>query len=252
VDRAIGLRGQSSGQHWFAAAGVFGESVDANKDNDEGFGVAGRFIVAPIIEDGHVLHLGVRGAHRKPSASSKSVRIKDETTHQSNLNVIDTGEIMDVDATTLYGGEAAWAYGPFSVFGEYSAASIDRDSGEDLTFAGWHAAATLSLTGESRAAAYRLDAGEFKRLTPAQDFSLENGGWGAWETAVRLASLDLNDEEIVGGDEKVLTTALNWYVNSTIRFMAEWTHILDTDGSTELREAAEGLDIFQIRSQFTF
>lgn len=252
VDRAIGLRTDLSGKHWFLAAGVYGDSVEPNKDDDEGVGVAARLVVAPILEETHVLHVGVRGAYREPSDSSASARVKDETTHMSNLNVVDTGTIADVESTTLVGGEAAWAYGPVSCYGEYSQALIDRDNGDDLAFSSWHAAAALSLTGETMAAAYRIDAGEFKRLTPAHDFSFPERTWGAWELAARIASLDVNDEDIVGGEEKVLTTALNWYVNPSIRFMAEWSHILDTDRSNQLRREAEGMEIFQMRTQFTF
>lgn len=252
VDRAIGLRTDLWGERWFLAAGFFGESVEPDKDDDEGMGAAARFVVAPVLNDHHVLHVGARAAWREPSDSNKSLRVRTETTHMSDLNVVDTGTVEGVDSTTLFGPEVAWAYGPFSCFGEYSQAYVDRGVGPDLWLHSWHAAAALSLTGETLATAYRIDAGEFKRLRPAENFSWSEGTWGAWESAARVAGIDANSGDVLGGAETVLTTALNWYVNDSIRFMAEWSHILDTDRSSQLRREAEDMEIFQFRSQFTF
>ncbi len=252
IDRAIGLRTDVAGSHWFLATGVYGEAVDSNRDDDEGWGAAGRFVVAPIHNEKHVVHLGIRSAYRQPSNASDSIRVRDETTHMSNLHIVDTGDIADVKGTALVGAEAALAVGPFSVFGEYNEAFIDRRLGGDLDFDSWHVATTWTITGESRAAAYNMSSGEFKRLTPARDFSISEGGLGAWEFAMRLASLDVNDGPVQGGEEKVLTTALNWYVNPIVRFMFEWSRILDTDDATELRNRAEDLNILQFRAQFMF
>ena len=252
VDRAIGVRAEHAGSNWFFAAGVFGESVSPTAANDEGWGAAGRFVYAPIIDDGRVLHVGVRAAVRTPSAEDSSVRIRDETTHLSNLNIVDTGTIADVDRVTLSGFEAAYAWSTFSIVGEYAQAVIDRDGAADLDFDGWNVYSTWSITGESRADAYRLSSGEFKRLKPNAAFDPEQGNWGAWELALRFAEVDLNDGPFTGGTESVLTTGLNWYPNTNIRFMLEWSRILSTDSSTELRDVSEGLNIFQFRTQYTF
>lgn len=252
VDRAIGVRTDMWGDHWFLAAGFFGDSVDPNEDDDEGMGAAARLIYSPIITENHVLHLGARAAWREPSDGSESIRVRAETTHMSDLFVVNTDQVEGVDSTTLFGPEVAWAYGPVSAFGEYNQALVDRGTGDDLWFHSWHAAAALSLTGESRAKAYRIDAGEFKRLSPAENFSWSGRTWGAWEVAARVAGIDANSDDIVGGEETVLTSALNWYVNDAVRFMFEWSHILDTDRSSQLRREAEGMEIIQFRSQFTF
>ncbi len=252
VDRAIGGRVDVFGEHWFLAAGFYGDSVDPNADDDEGMGAAARFVVAPIHDEKQALHVGARAAWREPSDGSESMRVRSETTHMSDLFVVDTGTVEGVDSTTLFGPEAAWAYGPFSCFGEYSQAYVDRGVGSDLWFHSWHAAAALSLTGEARAAVYRIDSGEFKRISPTEKFSWSGRTWGAWEVAARVAGIDMNSDDIVGGEETVLTTALNWYVNDAVRFMAEWSHILDTDRSSQLRREAEGMEIIQFRSQFIF
>ena len=253
VDRAIGFRADKSGDNWFVAGGLFGESVSPNSTTgDEGWGLAGRFVYSPIIEADRVVHLGVRAATRSTAQSSQAIRIRDETTHLSSLRIVDTDQITDVDQVNILGTEAAFALGAFSVVGEYNTLSGSRNGASDVDFDSWSIYSTWSLTGESRATAYRIDSGEFKRLTPASNFNRTDGTWGAWEVAVRYASIDLNDGGVVGGEESVLTSALNWYPNTNMRLMLEWSHIVDTDGSSPLRAAAEGLDIFQFRTQYTF
>ena len=69
---------------------------------------------------------------------------------------------------------------------------------------------------------------------------------------MRYAHVDLNDGSFTGGEESVLTTGLNWYLNPKIRLMFEHSRILDTDASTALRAEAEGLDIYQFRTQYAF
>jgi len=252
VDRALGLRAERSGDHWYVAAGIFGESADPNTNDDEGLGAAFRAIYSPIIEDDRVLHLGVRAAVRTPSASTESFQIRDETTHQSNLRIVDTGVIGNIDRATLYGFEGAVVSNAFSLVGEYNSLTLDRDGDTDLDFSSWSVFGTWSLTGETRADAYRIGAGEFKRLQPKKDFNWADGTWGAWELALRVAHIDLNDGAFTGGDETVVTSALNWYLNYNVRLMFEYSRIVDTDGSTLLRDEAEGLNIFQFRSQYTF
>ncbi|MCP5182033.1 MAG: porin [Pseudomonadales bacterium] len=251
TDRAMGIRVDTSGEHWFFAGGVFGESVEPNVRDDESWGAVARLVVAPVISKDKVLHLGIRAAYREPDGAG-TVRLRDESTHMSNLRIVDTGALGAVDSVTLYGPEAAVAWGPFSILGEYNQAEIARDGASDLSFSSWHVEASWVLTGESRAAAYRIDSGEFKRVTGDNNFSLRDGTWGAMELAMRYATIDLNDAGFVGGKESALTAALNWYLNRSVRLMFDYTHVLDTDGSTAVRAAAEGLDVFQLRVQYTY
>ncbi|BCX80902.1 phosphate-selective porin OprO and OprP [Methylomarinovum caldicuralii] len=246
VDRALGMRLQTHGHYWFAAAGLYGESI--GKGNDEGWGTAGRFILAPLHDQEKVVHLGVRGAYREPN-DDRQQDFHYKSTHQSNLKLVNTGTMRNVDNTALVGAEAAFVYGPVSLEGEYTHAMVERKKGlSDLDFDGFHVQATWSLTGESRAAAYKLKDGEFKRLKPHQYFSLSQGGLGAWELAARYAWIDLNDQEVKGGRAQDFTMALNWYLNPNIRLMFDWTHQLN---NSRIKQA-EDLDIFQLRTQLTF
>ena len=261
VDRAIGIRMDTHGDRWFVAAGFYGDGATSGDANtSEGWCAAARAILTPLREDDRVLHLGFRGAVRSPEANDESLRFRAETTHMSDYFVVDTDSlIQDIDEVILYGPEAAFAWGPFSIYGEYNRAVIRRRRADTLQFESGHVAVTWSLTGESRAAAYRIGSGEFKRLHPEKDFSLKSGGIGAWELGARYSYVNLTDGSasssgsVNGGREHAITTALNWYVNPVVRFMIDWTHILETGASPdEINREAEGLDIFAFRTQFAF
>jgi len=267
VDRAVGFRAETHGEHWFAAAGIYGESVEPDNDNaDEGWGAAGKVVVAPLLEDDRLVHLGFRGAFRRPETDNESIRFRDETTNMSNFRIVDTGALEDVQNVILFGPEAAVAFGPFSLFGEYNHAILQRNGLRRVEFEGGHVAATWSLTGESRAAAYTIKTGEFKRRRPREDFSLRGGGLGAWELGARFAYVNLNDGgpagdpgTVSGGKEQRISAALNWYPNYNVRFMLGYEHVLQADvggppssSPVEITKEGEGLDIFTFRTQLAF
>ena len=247
VDRAIGFRGDFSGDHWYVTGGIYGDTADKDADGNEGWGSTLRGIWAPIRDENKVLHLGVRGAFREPD--DQQVRVRSETTHLSSLYTVDTGTLKNIDRVWLVGPEAAFAYGPFSVVGEYYHAFLDRRRGANLGFDAWHVQATWSLTGESRSASYKMGSGEFKGLKPANNFSLSREGWGAWELAFRYAAIDLNDEDVRGGSQGVTTLALNWYLNPAIRVLFDWSRIVN---GNSLTVAAKGMNILQGRIDFHF
>ena len=249
-DRAIGFRAERSGDNWFVAGGLFSDTVSPSADEgNEGWGAGARAVFAPVLEPDRVVHLGGYALVRNPTADAASLRIRDETTHLSSLRVINQ-TIFPVDDSRLFGLEGGVAVGPFSLVGEYHGLNVARDMASDLDLSGYNVYATWSLTGESRASGYKISSGEFKRLKPAADFKPGSGDWGAFELALRYANLDLNDGDFVGGEESVLTSAVNWYLNSHVRLMLEWSRIVDV-GAGGL-EAAEDLNIYQFRTQYTF
>jgi phosphate-selective porin len=56
----------------------------------------------------------------------------------------------------------------------------------------------------------------------------------------------------VGGEEDALSIALNWYPNRNVRIMADWSRILNTDESNQIRLYAPDMDIFTLRTQWNF
>ena len=253
TDRAIGARYENSGDNWFFAGGVFGDSLkQGTETGDEGWGTSGRFVYSPLITDDRILHLGVRGSYREQDIATPTMKIKDKTTDFSELNIVNTGSLNDAESVTLFGPEFAAVWGSLYVFAEHTTTEVTRTAASDLTFSGWHAAAAWSLTGESRASRYSMGSGEFKGLRPSNHFDWANGGIGSWEIAARYAEIDLNDGDIVGGEEDALSIALNWYPNRNVRIMADWSRVLDTDGSNTIRLYAPDMDIFTLRTQWAF
>ncbi|TDX65966.1 phosphate-selective porin OprO/OprP [Methylosinus sp. sav-2] len=164
-----------------------------------------------------------------------------------------------------YGFEAAAAYGPVSVEAEYVGAQYQRDAtlaflyanggGAQLHYSAYHVAASLFLTGESRAASYE---GYDKNWSTPGTFAdvkikdpLNKGGYGAVEVAARYEGINLNNGGLVpasfvylatatgsaaqkavantatlGGRQENLTVALNWYPVRGVRLQANWTRAM--------------------------
>ena len=251
TDRAIGLRLETSSDNWFFAGGLFGDEIGTGVQGDEGWATMGRFVYAPIISEDAVLHLGIRGALRN-TADPLTFRIKDETTDWSNFDIVNTGTINGTEEITMFGPEFAFAMGPFTMMGEYSTMKVSRMEVDDLDFDAWHVGAALSLTGEHRAPFYRIDAGEFKGVRPTTPFNPDNGQWGGLELVARYASIDLNDGSFIGGTEDVVSVGVNWYLSRNMRYLFDWTHIVDTDESNTVRMSAPGMDIFRVRAQYNY
>ena len=244
--RRMGVRADTHGGAWHAAAGVFGENaaagvLDANASEDEGVGVSSRLSCAPWHDAGHVLHLGLSAQYRRPRGDRVRSLARPEA-HVAATRLVDTGTISNVNATVKAGLEAAWVQGPFSMQGEYIGVNVDRDAAESAVLQGFYVYASWFLTGESRP--YDVVSGEFVRLKPANAFG--EGGVGAWELALRYSELDLNDE-FRGGVEKNVTAGMNWYVNSAVRFMFNYVH-----ATSETDNGDVDVDIAQARAQVDF
>jgi len=55
------------------------------------------------------------------------------------------------------------------------------------------------------------------------------GGIGAWELAVRYSQLNLNSNDIRGGNEKDLTVGLNWYTTPNLKLMTNYVNVLEVN-----------------------
>ncbi|MGR9013106.1 MAG: OprO/OprP family phosphate-selective porin [Gammaproteobacteria bacterium] len=264
VDRAIGLNFQSSAKKGYTAAlGIYGDTIIANKPannlGDEGWGISGRATYAPIEEKTKVVHLGIAGNYRAPNANDAvtdhALRYDYETNHMSNLNLIDTnvtGRLTGINNIKMLGLEAAGLYGPVSVGAEYTHTWLDRkNNGTNLEFDGWYADAAWTLTGESR----KYKKGKFHKVEPKKNFSLKNGGWGALELATRYSAVNLNDAAYQGGAMSNVTVALNWYMNSNIRLMADYTRAFSLTSpavTTVNGGKPDTNDTFSVRAQLAY
>jgi phosphate-selective porin OprO/OprP len=259
-DRAIGVNLKTVGDNWNLQGGVYGDAMGRNSSNGtEGSGWAVRGTIAPVNTDTRVIHLGANFGQREtnhqeePNSVNSVGRFRYETTNMSDLYLSNTGGIAGFNKVNLGILEAAGMYGPFSMQSEFAKAKVDRDAGSDLDFNAFYVQAAWTLTGESRT--YKATDGEFKRLKPRNPFNLDKGTWGAWELAARYDQLDLVDEDIVGGEQKRATLALNWYLNENVRLMADYARSFDLEDSpitTRSGGEPDSIDVFNLRAQWAF
>jgi phosphate-selective porin OprO/OprP len=99
---------------------------------------------------------------------------------------------------------------------------------------------TYTLTGESRG--YNKKDGVMNGISP--DEQVGEGGCGAWELALRYSMLDLNDDQVQGGEVFSTTAGVNWYLNDNARVMFNLNRT-KFDGVGEQDAAA-------VRFQFVF
>jgi phosphate-selective porin OprO/OprP len=235
------------GDHWTLGGGAFGEGDDDVHDDgvDGSYGFVGRGTFAPWTDAGRVLHFGAASEYRLYDDDAEVSFDEKWDTHLADEPLVDTGDIIGVDDIVRMGAEVGGVYGPLTAQAEWLGARVDRDDGAPtLLFQGWYVFGAWTLTGESRR--YKANRGRFDGIDP--DRPVGSGGWGAWQLALRYSELDLNDEDIEGGQQDVLSVGLNWYALRNLRFMANWIKVLELDRSGAPEDGAEP-SVFQVRSQ---
>ncbi len=229
--------------------------------------VAGQLLSGP----GYSLHLGADAEWlitppRNLVTNAQTLTLSDRPELRIDPTVLaTTGAIANVSSAQVYGVEAAGNYGPLYFQGEYYWFNVERDASTGLPpinatngkFQGGYAQASYVLTGESRA--YNPAQAAYSGVKPRDPFSLTGGGWGAWEIAGRVSTIDLNDQlgsafGIAGGRQTVYTAGLNWYVNNNIRFMLNYLHgdVAKQLSPTSTVDAGSTFDAVAMRTQFAF
>jgi phosphate-selective porin OprO/OprP len=141
---------------------------------------------------------------------------------------VDSGPLTGVEHVHTFGLEGLWVAGSFSIQAEAMAAVVDQSVAATSTLDGAYVQVGYFLTGEHRP--YDRVAGAIDRVKPFEDFFLVNTdcglerGLGAWEVAVRISHIDLNDAAISGGRMDNLTVGLNWYCNPYCKVVFNYIH----------------------------
>lgn len=194
--------------------------------------VTGRITCLPWYRESdgrRYLHLGVAYSFRDAKANSVRFRAQPEARFGAAIPdvpfFVDTGALA-AQHFQLVGSEIAAVLGPLSIQAEYVYSPVALAAGGTASFHGWYVLTSLFLTGEHRP--YRKDDGTFDRVIPRHDFSPADAetprGLGAWEVAMRLSQVDLDDGAIRGGRVTNLTAGVNWYMNRYLRVSANYIH----------------------------
>jgi phosphate-selective porin OprO/OprP len=243
--RHMGIGNTYKGNNWTAAASVFGDKATVDsKTTDEGWGVVGRLTATPYHEGNDLVHLGIASDYRKLRSGSGNLSFStNPETHLGGLKLVNTGTIAQADNFLVSGLEAAFVKGGINGQAEYVRADVERNGASDLAFDGWYAQVGYVLTGEARP----YKGNKFGRIKPKS--IVGKGGLGAWEMVARYSTIDLTDDDVVGGEQDNFTLGVNWYATPTIRFMANYVKVLEVDGGAS--DSVEP-DIFQTRAQWAF
>lgn len=240
------------------AAGGFMAQTDSAGDsfaNTPNVDIAARLTGLPWYEENgrELLHLGAGYVHKFRNPDNKigtQVRFRSRSEeYVVNLNTVDTLSIPS-DGADLYNAELALVYGPFSLQGEYFHTFVNADKFNNPQFNGYYAYVSYFITGEYRN--YDTSMGVFTRVSPNRNFNLANGGWGAWEVAVRYSNLNLNDALVAGGEENNVSAGLNWYLNPNVRTMFNYVHTNVSDRKTTQTVTDANADVFESRLQLNF
>ena len=275
---------------WFLSGAATGNTVGTINSTgaataqpaDEQTAMVGRLAIAPFSSTDWQAHFGVNAQYvtqPNDAGAAASPRYPVQLRDRPELRIdgarlVDTGAI-DTRHVTVLGAEAGLTARNFMIEGEYFNYRIDRRNATnpliapgDPNFSGWYVTGVWVLTGESRA--YNPAEARFDAPKPTYNFNPAAGTWGAFEIAARYSDLDLNYHDcgagkatptvagtacfdaIRGGEQKISTLGLNWYLNADIRFMLDYQHV-DVN-----RYNAAGLQVGQtynavaLRSQLSF
>jgi phosphate-selective porin OprO/OprP len=235
-------------------------------------GVHGSYVVHPANTAGP-------GATGATALASYGVRLNDTPELRvDGTKFIDTGTINARHADTI-GLELAAQKRNLFLQAEYESFNVERsDAGVSTPhFYGWYVEGTWILTGEAR----KFNAGTAAFDAPPVDhpFKLHGGGWGAWELGLRYSEMNLNyragdagtalatttvggsiTDGIRGGDQKIWTVGLNWYLNPIFRLMFDYEHVTIDRLSPNAAaystpvgaQIGQTYDVIAIRSQAAF
>lgn len=231
----IVLNGTALGQRMAWAGGVFNDWFDAGQSLDESATqLVGRVTGLPVLaeDESYLIHLGFGMRY---SDAKEGVRARTEPEFNKSPLFVDT-EPLEADSAMTYVLETAWRSGPLWVGGEYVRSDVRAPALGDPSFGGFHVSATWSITGEMRA--YQKRGGVMGPMPVSR--SVNQGGWGAWELGARWSDLDLSDGPVEGGEMRIFSLGVNWWLSPRFNVNFNYRHIvLDRFG---VRGTAHGLN----------
>lgn len=225
---ALGMTANTWGKHWSATFGVFDDSIADNTFNNDGAtSIAARLVYTPVKTKNSLFHLGISSVRQSLGANQTiSFNTRPES-HYTNVRLLSTGTLSNVDTNTRYGLETAWISGPWSIQGEYAKTDLQFANAPNASLGGWYVQGSWFITGEKRR--YSSKSGAFSYIKPKS----KNG---AVELAARVSTLDLNDGTITGGEGRNVTLGLNWYVNRYVRMMLNYIDVKATPNRNGINE----------------
>jgi phosphate-selective porin OprO/OprP len=283
-DGRIGVMLRRADPRWLVAVSLTGPVIDHAETDSPRAAVVARVSRTFDYGAGVNLHLGgsaiyvLQPAKKAPDRPGFPVRLSaTPEVDVDSMPLIDTGQIAAAHASVL-GVEFAAQRRSLYVQAEAFRFGVDRRDleGPNSQFFGWYAEGSWILTGERR----RFDPsrGVFWFPEPARPFG--QGGWGAWELALRYSRMNLDAHPgeagappppggIRGGDQRILSAGVEWYPRARIRLMLNYLRVsVDRLNPASAQDPepfgpipatpplgvqiGQRLNIFAIRARFSF
>lgn len=264
-----------SSDRYFASLAYTGNKIQDSGAFDEQQAAVGRASALVYKSDALNLLVSLAGTYVfKPAdnaagtanTSTVSFSAPPELTVDNTATKFANSGAVAADHAWQWGLEAAGSYKSLYAQGGYFRYGIDqRTSKSAYGFDGWYTQASWILTGEGRA--YVPATGAFANPKPRIPFSVDGGGWGAWEIAARYSDLDFNDNAgtfgsalpaggLRGGDQRIWTGGINWYPVSAVKFALQYQAIdfskIGTKGTVTNTQIGQKLSSFALRTQVSF
>ena len=232
VSRRLGVAYGYSQDDWSITASSFGREMTSGGDHGSGYGLRGT--VAPINQDGNILHFGLSYVDRDTDADSLRLRTRPQA-DLAGVRLVDSGTLTDTDRLATTGVEAFWVRGPFKLQGEYMRGLVSRHDSADYDATGAYLSALYNLTGESWS--YKGGTpGTAKPADPAR---------GMWQLGLRYDTIDLDDGTVDGGQMDALTAGVNWYWRKNFKFAVNYVQV-----DSERLGTSDDPNIVEARAQF--
>jgi phosphate-selective porin OprO and OprP len=227
--RRLGAQLETGGKQWSLSASAFGAELTRNRAHGSGYGLRGTY--APMLQDADTVHLGLSYVNYDTPGDTKSISAR--PADLSLVRLINTGSLLRADRVSTAGLEAAWLHGPFKLQGEYMQTQVKRYApSTNFDANGWYVSGLWNIGGQK----WGYKNGVIK--TPAAPDA------DIWQLGVRYDNLDLDDGSVLGGTEKDLTVAVNYYWRSNWKVALDYTKV-----SSDRRGLSDDPNVLQARLQ---
>jgi phosphate-selective porin OprO/OprP len=266
-NRDIGLRlggklHREAYEYQLAVMNGVPDNGSSNGDVNDSVDVVGRVFAQPFVNRQYSI---LRGAGAGFAATYGKEQGDEDDDQLGNYRTSGRREFFEWensgDGTIADGGhwrispQAKWYEGPVGVLGEYVLSSQQVSYDDTRAWVdnqAWQIRTHAMLTGEDAT---------MKGVEPDRPFNFGEGDWGAWEVALRWASLDVDPEvfrkDFADPDESArsadaLGAAVNWYLNRNVTVYFHYEHTMFGGGGEDSDGDRDDEDVFLTRLQLVF
>lgn len=241
-DGRLGLTVRRATRNWMTAVSLTGPVLHADDETSPRSAIIVRTSRAFYPAADYSLHVGGSLVYTLSPGKSQDDRVPGfgfrlmatPEVRVDDTPLLDTGDIV-ADHARVLGLEFAARRRNLFLQAEAFHFAVERAAAEgpnDPRFFGFYVEGSWMLTGEAR----RFDQTRAVFGRPKTSRPLRGGGWGAWELAFRYSRMDANSNAgrlgappppggVRGGDQAILSLALNWYPSDRIRLMLNAMHV---------------------------